>query len=573
MRPAADIHKLIKKLNITASPELDRKVRAEIAKALGKSKTASADKQPIVWRTVMKNPLAKLAVAAAVIIVAAIGIHYIVAPGVTFADVIQPILDAKTAVLDIILGNEEDNSPVIHDMVMGSRIRRTLSNAQGVVSIIDLETGRILVLTAASQEAVYIDLKGLPSIPNYLDRLKNVIAKLQDSSDFSVEELGEQDIAGQKLIGFHAANPKLDVTIWADRRTALPVRIEQMEGQMKVICRNVQFDVPMDESLFSMDVPDGYKLQQTELDLMGATEQDFIEGLRVRAEVLGDGLFPESVAVEDYIKEAPAIGKKIGEIGLSEKEQTELGMKLAKHLLFIRFFKGQGKWQYAGRGVKFGNVKTPIFWYQPQNSQTYRVIYGDLHVEDMAPDKLPQAPAPQAETTRPPDSQQSSKSEFVGVQDDLWRITSSGRIEVTSTVTIRKSPRGAATLTVTLPYSAGTLQTVTLADNPILFNRTADGKYELQLPPQQLLAGQTSFRFNWNLPLDVLEKAEYGYRVNLQSLIPVVSYKLTAELSPGCGLEFSKDPSQTQFTPFTGNSMNSPVTRFGSCGLAVRKRN
>ena len=544
-----------------------------VRRMLTEHEEAPKTKNISIWRIIMKSKITKLAAAAAVIIVAALGIHYTLSPGITFAQVIQPILNAQTAVFDIIVGSEEDNGPVIHDMVMGSRIRRTMSNAQGVVSIIDLETGRILVLTAGSREAVYIDLKGLPSIPNYLDTLKNVITELQKSPDFSVEELGEQDIAGQKLVGFHAANPKLDVTIWADRRTALPVRIEQMEGQLKVICRNVQFDVPMDESLFSMEVPEGYKLQQTELDLMGATEQDFIEGLRVRAEVFGDGLFPESVAVEDYIKEAPAMGKKIGELGLSEKEQTELGMKLAKHLLFIRFFKGQGKWQYAGRGVKFGDAKTPIFWYQPQNSQTYRVIYGDLHVEDMAPDKLPQAPAPQAETAQPPDSQQSSKSEFVGVQEDLWRITSSGRIEVTSTVTIRKSPRGAAALSVTLPYSAGTLQTVTLADNPILFKRTADGKYELQLPPQQLLAGQTNFRFNWNLPLDVLEKAEYGYRVNLQSLIPVVSYKLTAELSPGCGLESSKDPSQAQFTPFTWNSMNSPETSFGSCGLAVRKRN
>jgi hypothetical protein len=340
----------------------------------------------------MKSKITKLAAAAVIIIAALLTVHFVGNPfgsNVTFARVIQPILNAKTAVLDIILGNEEDNGPVIHDMVMGSRIRRTMSNAQGVVSIIDLETGRILVLTAGSREAVYIDLKGLPSIPNYLDTLKNVITELQKSPDFSVEKLGEQEIDGQKVIGFHAASPKLDVTIWADPRTALPVRIEQMEGQMKVICRNVQFDVPTDQSLFSMEVPEGYKLQQTTLDLMGATEQDFIEGLRIRAQVLGNGIFPDSVAVEDYLKEAPAIGKKIGELGLSEKEQGELGMKLAKHLLFIRFFKGEGKWHYEGRGVKLGDANKAIFWYKPKDSQTYRVIYGDLHVKDVAPENLP----------------------------------------------------------------------------------------------------------------------------------------------------------------------------------------
>ena len=369
----------------------DRAVQ-RVRRVLTEHRQALKTKNISIWRIIMKNPITKLAAAAVVVVAVLIGLHFIGNPfgsNVTFAQVIQPILDAKTAVLDIIVGSEEGNVPVIHDMVMASRIRRTMSNVPDVVSIIDLEKGKILVLTIPTKDAVYIDLKGLPSIPNYMDRLRNVITQLQDSPDFSVEELGEQDIAGQKLIGFHAANPKLDVMIWADPRTALPVRIEQMEGQMKVICRNVQFDVPMDESLFSMDAPEGYKLQQTALDLMGATEQDFIEGLRVRAEVFGDGLFPESVAVEDYIKEAPAIGKKIGELGLSEKEQGELGMKLARHLLFIRFFKGEGKWHYEGRGVKLGDAEKAIFWYRPKDSQTYRVIYGDLSVKDVAPEDLP----------------------------------------------------------------------------------------------------------------------------------------------------------------------------------------
>jgi hypothetical protein len=85
---------------------------------------------------------------------------------------------------------------------------------------------------------------------------------------------------------------------------------------------------------------------------------------------------------------APPIGKKIGELGLSEKEQGELGTKLAKHLLFIRFFKGEGKWRYAGKGVRLGDANKAIFWYKPKDSQTYRVIYGDLHAETVTKEKL-----------------------------------------------------------------------------------------------------------------------------------------------------------------------------------------
>lgn len=342
-----------------------------------------------IWRTIMKSRMTKLAAAAVIIVAAVIALQQFGGGTPTFAQVIQPILNAQTAIFDIIVGEEEAGGPVIHDEVMGSRIRRTLSNAPDVVSIIDLEAAKILVLTTSTKDAVYIDLKGLPPIPNYMESLRNVIAKLQEDPEFTVEKLGRQDISGQKVIGFLAKHPKAEITIWADAKTALPVRIEQSEGQIKAICKNIQFDVPMEKSLFSMDVPEGYKLQQTELDLQGSTEQDFIEGLRVRAEVLGAGQFPDSVAVEDYIKEAPAIGKKMTELGLSEKEQTELGMKLSRHLLFIRFFKGEGQWHYAGSGVKLGDADKAIFWYQPKGSQTYRVIYGDLSIKDVAPENLP----------------------------------------------------------------------------------------------------------------------------------------------------------------------------------------
>ena len=344
-----------------------------------------------IWRKIMKSPITKIAAAVVVISGVLIAMHFAgwSAGTVTFADVIKPILNAQTAELDIIIGDEGESSVVIHDQIKGPLIRRTLSNMEDVITIIDLEAWRLLSLTISKKEAAYVDMKGLPSMPNYMDTLRNIISELQEKPGFEVEELGEQEIDGQEAIGFLARHPKVELTIWADPETALPVRIEQVSGQMKVICKNVKFDVPMDESLFSMDVPDGYKLQQVELDLMGSTEEDFVEGLRMRAEVFGEGWFPESVAIEDYIKDAPTLEKKMEELGLSDDEETELGMKLNRHLLFIRFFKGQGEWHYAGNGVKLGDAETAIFWYQPEGSETYRVIYGDLSVKDVSEENLP----------------------------------------------------------------------------------------------------------------------------------------------------------------------------------------
>jgi len=67
-----------------------------------------------------------------------------------------------------------------------------------------------------------------------------------------------------------------------------------------------------------------------------------------------------------------------------------VGQTIQNYLLFTRFFQGEGEWTYRGQGVMLGDAETPIFWYRPKGSATYRVINGDLRVEDVAPAELPQ---------------------------------------------------------------------------------------------------------------------------------------------------------------------------------------
>ncbi len=57
--------------------------------------------------------------------------------------------------------------------------------------------------------------------------------------------------------------------------------------------------------------------------------------------------------------------------------------------MFLMKMKPDSHWHYAGAGVSLGDTKTAIFWYQPAGFKTYRVIYGDLRVKDVAPEDLP----------------------------------------------------------------------------------------------------------------------------------------------------------------------------------------
>ena len=44
----------------------------------------------------------------------------------------------------------------------------------------------------------------------------------------------------------------------------------------------------------------------------------------------------------------------------------------------------------AGMDVRLGDADTAILWYRPEDAETYRMIYGDLSVADVAPENLPQ---------------------------------------------------------------------------------------------------------------------------------------------------------------------------------------
>lgn len=533
----------------------------------------------------MKSKMSKLAAAAAIVIAVLLGLQVLDSPSfskVTFAQAIQPILTADTAVLDLIIGADEEGVPVIHDMVMGSRIRRTMSNVADSVSIIDLEAGRILTLSEAKKEAAYINLEGLPSMPNYMEHLRNVIVGLQESPHFVVEDLDSKEIDGREAVGFLAKNPKMEITLWADADTGLPVRIDHRAGQMLVIAKNLQFDVPMEESLFSMDVPEGYTQQEVELDLFSATEEDFIEGLRILAETFGQGQFPDSVALEDYVKQAGDLTKKFEALGLSDEEETELGGKLQKYVLFVRFFhhgKGQGKWYYRGNGVRLGEAEVPIFWYRPTGSETYRVIYGDLRVEEVAVEDLPEPLDPDDTTEASAGNQQSSQPDFVGRQEDHWQFLADGRVRVKAYLTLLKGPADTSLMPIRLPYPNVPLEAVLHDGRPLTFHRTGQGAYTVELPADRLAAGETLILCQWHLSIADLRQVEYGYRATLRALVPVASYKLKVGLDEESGLEFTEpmkshlDPSQSWVTPFTWEAKDEPTARFGSCAIMVQRRN
>lgn len=394
-RYAEALHREDRLLDRLASElAMDMPIRRErLTEVLSRHHRDRQTNHKIQGRRIMVHSIARTTVAVAAVTTTLVAWQYVgrlAGTGITFARAVRPILDANTAVMDVILGTPEPDAPVMHDMVKGSRIRRTYSNVPDVVAVIDMETWQYLTLTEVGKRAIRMDIKGPSAMPDFLGELRAGIVRIQSNAGGIVENLGTMQIDGRDAVGFLARQPPHELTIWADPQTGSPVRIEYASGSLRVTMTNVQFDVPLEDSLFSMEAPDGYTRHETKLDLDGATEANFVEGLRILIAFAGDGRFPDSVAVEDFMKLVPALREKRDRLGMSGEERTAQGIELQKYLAFMASVQAQGSWQYRGAGVALGAAETPIFWYQPKGSATYRVIYADLSVHDLPPEELPE---------------------------------------------------------------------------------------------------------------------------------------------------------------------------------------
>ena len=422
MENSENIERLIKAFctdknsSARTTEQLDEKIlNAALSAREEYKRTQSAQTQPKIWRIAMHSKLTKIAAAAVVAVAVIVGSQFL-GGSVTFADVIKPILNARTVVLDYVIGEGPD-ALEMHDIVIGSRIRRTMSidktkildsRVRSALSnmdhtmILDLEDGRMLTLATVgvTKIASYNDIQDTVQEVNrgQLDSIRNIVSKVKDNPDADIQDLGEKEINGQKAVGFYVKGFNDGLTIWANKKTSLPIRIEITEGKTSTVIKNIEFDVPLEESLVSMEVPAGYTMkdiaihiEETTPDnhLSNATEEDLVESLRIWAEIILDGAFPDAIGTDHFIKQAAPLGYKMASLRLPVSEGEQLFHKFQRGMIFLQKFEFGGKWGYAGKGVKLGDADKIILWYQPQGSNTYRAIYGDLRVAEVAEEDLP----------------------------------------------------------------------------------------------------------------------------------------------------------------------------------------
>jgi hypothetical protein len=265
-----------------------------------------------------------------------------------------------------------------------------MTGTGGVVSIADRAQGKAILIIHSQKQFREIDFSNLPQDKPEIEFFE-WLRTLPERAD---EALGEREMDGRKVQGFRVSENGMIGTFWIDTETGDLARVEMdfpnAPGSHGVMT-DFRFDLELEDSLFSLTPPEGYT-QGPQIDTSPPGQDDLIKFLRWWSTHNRDGLFPPSLhttKIAEAVMEMARTGKLIPD---QEDEPDKIrrdAQQATRGMMFVMQMKPGSDWHYAGEGVKLGDADTAIFWYKPEGSQTYQVIYGDLSIKELAESDLP----------------------------------------------------------------------------------------------------------------------------------------------------------------------------------------
>jgi hypothetical protein len=258
-----------------------------------------------------------------------------------------------------------------------------------------------------------------------------------------LQALGKKEIGGRTANGFRLAffteahNQKWSYEVWIDAETKRLVSFQvpgadlfnpadvveagpgrnhlansiQVDGATWVrpqglasggfVMHDIALDVEIDEALFRLTPPEGFAVKAVGAPVI--KETDVVEFMRIVAEYF-DGKFPAKMphfnhgpveydrfekVEHDVIAKRPASPAETRMVEAMHRWwSTGIPGPGPMHI-FIHQQIVDGSWKYLGQGVELGDASRIVCWYRLKDSPTYRVVYGDLSIKDVAPEGLP----------------------------------------------------------------------------------------------------------------------------------------------------------------------------------------
>lgn len=373
----------------------------------------------------MKNPITKLAAAAVIIIACFTGLHFwkSTGSGIALADVLTRI---------------EQVTGYMYQMSYTITRRGTTKNSTSTVLVsqdhgvrtirqgIDPNTGEIQDVSTS-----YIFPRQNSLIRINHDRKTYTRIKLEDATTENHEEdndprtmikqflscdhtsLGQSVIDGVTVEGFQTTDPaykgsfyeqtalfggplleKVNVKIWVDVNTFLPVRSEEdfvTKGGTSIyqISYDFRWNVVVNADDFEPNIPEDYRSSVGDIIIPATDEENAIKGLKLFADAVGK--YPSScmAIAGEYTIHTESDPNSY--MDLSDEEKTRKTSELISLVAPRFFYKTLDKENkdpvYNGKTVKPDDADKVLLRWKLDDGQ-YRVIFGDLHADTVTADVM-----------------------------------------------------------------------------------------------------------------------------------------------------------------------------------------
>jgi len=366
------------------------------------------------WRIIMNTKIAKLAAAAVIVIGVFVGFEILNGTSsITWAQVRQQVAAVKAVIYKAKINATENGQP------FQVQIEAILADEHG--TRMDAYMGEQLLERSFTLEDKKTHIIIMPAQRKYIevelteeDRIENGDPKLIVEAFLKgdYKELGRREINGVTLEGIqsHDVSPtagfpggaglikgleglsaKVIASLWVDVATGWPVEItlditEENGGeQVTIVVSDFQWEAQIDPTTFASVIPEGYELMY-KVNAENLEEgNQLVEGLKYFAQI-NDGKYPAKLSIGDILGE---IGN-IFRANNSDPHFLDDGKisTLKYGAQYYGTLESEGKEPaYYGATVTAADSDKVLVRWKLDDGQ-YRVIFGDLRIEDVSPGRL-----------------------------------------------------------------------------------------------------------------------------------------------------------------------------------------
>jgi outer membrane lipoprotein-sorting protein len=404
-----NIEEILKSIGSEDVPAEVRKIAQETTRDF--SEPLMRPKQHVFLEYIMKSQITKLA-AAAVIIIAVLMMLNTIGTGDALAEVLEKIEQIKAFTYKMKM-NMKDMPGLPEGKTLKMEMKATFAKDIGVRMTAHMDGKLISETYVLMNEGVILSI--IPEQKQYMriTLTDEIFEKMQKengdpramvkefrSNEYT--ELGRSVIDGIEVEGYESTEPNIVQNmlgnvrgrLWVDVQTKLPIRFDievldkKGEKTMEMSIFDFEWDIEVEADVFIVNIPDDYKLL-ADIE-MGGDEKGIVEGLSLFAELTG-GKYPSDLNMMTISQELSqamitGFGGSQNEQPNQEQLQKLVNLQLAGAFYTTKAAEGKDPAYYGDKVTAEFPHAVLMRWEITDN--TYRVIFGDLTIEEASSEEL-----------------------------------------------------------------------------------------------------------------------------------------------------------------------------------------